>query len=80
MPAKTLAECGEERAIKRLLRRSNSRQYFKDGSWTDKPEEASTFSDAVEVAEVCARYALTDVELALRVDARGSDVFCTAIS
>jgi hypothetical protein len=79
MSAKMLSERGEEKAIKRFLRRSGSREYFKDGGWTDNPEEANNFSDAVEVAEICARYGLTDVELALRFEAGAGDVFCTAI-
>ena len=79
MSAKLLSECAEEKVIKRVLRRSGSREYFKDGGWTDNPEEANNFSDAVEVAEICARYGLTDVELALRFEAGAGDVFCTAI-
>jgi hypothetical protein len=79
MSAKLLSECAEEKVIKRVLRRSGSREYFKDGGWTDNPQEANSFSDAVEVAEICARYGLKDVELALRFDAGAGDVFCTAI-
>jgi hypothetical protein len=79
MSAKLLSECAEEKVIKRVLRRSGSRDYFKDGGWTDNPQEANSFSDAVEVAEICARYGLKDVELALRFDAGAGDVFCTAI-
>jgi hypothetical protein len=79
MSAKMVNECGGEKAIKRVLRRSGSREYFKDGEWTDNPEEANSFSDAVEVAEICARYGLTDVELAIRFDAGAGEFFCTAI-
>jgi hypothetical protein len=79
MSAKLLGGNGEEKAIKRVLRRSRSREYFKDGGWTNNPDEADSFSDAVEVAEICARYGLRDVELALRFDAGAGDVFCTAI-
>jgi len=31
----------------------------------------------VEAAETCARLRLRDVELALRMQCRGSDLFCT---
>jgi hypothetical protein len=70
---------GQNHAIKRVLRRRNSRQYFKDGGWTTNPSEANGFSDVVEVAEICARYDLSDVELALRFESSGCDVFCTPI-
>ncbi len=79
MPARMLTECAQQPAVKRLLRRCGSGEYFKDGGWTDNAAEASSFSDAVEVAEVCARYGLTDVELALQFDTVAGDVFCTAI-
>ena len=63
--------------VKRLLRRRSTREYLKEGGWTEDPEEARCFSDVVEVAETCARLRLRDVELALRMDSRGSDLFCT---
>ncbi len=79
MSAKTLSERCEEKCIKRILRRSGSLEYFKDGEWTEDPEEASSFHDAVEAAEICARYGLTGVELALRYASGASDFFCTPI-
>ena len=79
MSAKTLNETGAERTIKRFLRHKASREYFKDGGWTDNPDEAKSFSDVVEVAETCARYGLYDVELALRIESATSDVFSTTI-
>ena len=79
MSGRMLRECTEPKVIKRLLRRSGSGEYFKDGGWTGNPEEASTFADAVQVAEICARYGLRDVELALRYNAAAGDLFCTEI-
>ncbi|HWX22564.1 MAG TPA: hypothetical protein VN578_21895 [Candidatus Binatia bacterium] len=81
MSAKNLKRTAGQRAIKRFLRDQGSREYFKDGAWTKKPEEASSFSDVIEVAETCARYGLTNVELALRygTGAADCDVFCTPI-
>jgi hypothetical protein len=60
---------------RRLLQHQGSDEYFKDGGWTRNPDEARNFSDALEVAEVCARYGLSDVELAIRFDACAADVF-----
>ncbi len=65
--------------INRLLRHRGSREYFKCGGWTNNPVEADNFSDVVEVAQTCARYRLSDVELALRFGPEASDVFCTPI-
>jgi hypothetical protein len=81
MPAKDLNGTVTERNMKRLLRRRASREYFKKGGWTNNPEEAQSFADVVEAAQTCARYGLSDVELALRFDARASeDVFCTRLN
>ncbi len=75
MTAKTL----EERTIKRLLRHRASREYFKEGGWTTNPQDAKSITDVVEAAETCNRYGLNDVELALRYEAAGADVFCTQL-
>lgn len=78
MSAKTL-QTSEDRTIKRLLRHQTSREYFKNGTWTNNPAEADSFSDVVEAAETCARYGLSDVEVALRYEMASHDVFCTKI-
>jgi hypothetical protein len=77
MSAKMLSETNHERAIKRFLRHRASREYFKEGGWTADAREADTFADVVEVAEVCTRYGLRDVELAVRYETAGCDLFCT---
>lgn len=69
----------QQQTIKRVLRHKDSREYFKDGGWTSNPSEASCFSDVVEAAEICTRYHLSDVELALRFESGACDVFCTPI-
>ncbi len=78
MPAKMLPST-EDRTVKRFLRHRSSREYFKKGGWTSDPAEADNFVDVVEVAETCARYGLSDVELALRYASAGHDLFCTPI-
>jgi hypothetical protein len=69
----------ENTKIRRLVRHRGSREYFKHGGWTNDPQEADSFSDVVEVAQTCAQYGLSDVELALRYASGGHDVFCTRI-
>ena len=79
MSAKVLNGFTREQTVKRFLRHKESQQYFKHGGWTHDPEEADTFDDVVEATEACAQYGLTEVELALRLDAQSCDVFCTPI-
>lgn len=79
MAAKILNTLTGEQTCKRLLRQRGSDEYFKDGGWTNNPDEADSFCDVVEAAETCARHGLTDVELAVRLDAHASDVFCTPL-
>ena len=79
MSAKRVENGTEQTRLKRVLRHKASREYFKDGGWTNNPEEAMTFNDVVEVAETCSRYGLNDVEIALRVHSQAADVFCTTI-
>ncbi len=79
MSAKTLEPTISERSIKRFLRHKATREYFKNGGWTSNPDEASSFSDVVEVAETCARYGLSDVEVAVRFESASSDIFCTSL-
>jgi hypothetical protein len=79
MCAKSLDRAEQEQTIKRVLRRCGSRDYFKHGGWTNDPAEADNFSDVVEVAEICAQYGLSDVELAVRYDRAACDLFCTPI-
>ncbi len=69
----------EAQPIRRLLRRKDSLEYFREGGWTTNPSQATTFEDVVQVAEVCARYGLSDVELALRYDKAAEDLFSTTI-
>jgi hypothetical protein len=69
----------EDHKIKRLLRHRVTGEYFKRDGWTKNFGEATHFSTVVEVAEVCARNGLRDVELALCADASGAELFCTLI-
>jgi hypothetical protein len=78
MTAKMIKGMGQL-PIKRLLRRTASRDYFTPDGWTKRPEEAHNFSDVVEAVETCARYGLNNVELALRYETGSGDVFCTPI-
>lgn len=65
--------------VKRLLRRKNSGEFFRREGWTENPEEAEIYVDALEAAQTCARHGLNDVELTLRIEARACDIFCTWI-
>jgi hypothetical protein len=80
MSAKNLNPCNTDSNMKRFLRRRTSREYFKRGGWTSNPLEADNFTDVVEAARTCARYGLSDVELALKLDPQAhEDIFCTPL-
>jgi hypothetical protein len=79
MVAKMLSDFEPDLGIKRVLRHRESKAYFKHGSWTHRAEDADSFEDVVQVAETCVRYGLSDVEMALRLEAGNCDVFCTRI-
>ena len=79
MAAKKLNNFEKVTSVKRLLRHRESRAYFCAGQWTRDPAEAESFSDAVEVAEACVQYGLSDVEMALRLQTANCDLFCTPI-
>lgn len=67
------------RQIKRLLRRTSTEEFITEDGWTRNPQEAKIFVDALEAAEVVTRQGLTGVELTLRVEVSGSDLFCVAL-
>ena len=79
MTAKLIPDALEPQPVKRLLRRKASRDYFQPDGWTTRPEDAQSFSDVVEAVETCARYNLSNIELALRYEAGSCDLFCTPI-
>jgi len=70
---------GARRPVRRLLRRCDTQEYFKEDGWTPNPEEAKSFVDVVEVAEVCAQRGLSGVEMILRIDGGATEVFSTPI-
>ena len=69
----------EAQAMRRLLRRYDTQEYFKEDGWTSNPDEAKCFGDVVEVAEVCARRGLSGVEMILRIEGGATEVFSTPI-
>lgn len=75
--AKAFEKINAEHKIKRLLRHRGTGEYFKDDGWTKNLGDAKSFDDVVEVAEVCARWGLIDVELMLCVSGSGAELFCT---
>ena len=79
MTAKKANGSVEQVPVRRVLRRTASRDYFKMDGWTKLPEEAHNFSDVVEVVETCTRYQLSNVELALQYETGSCDLFCTPI-
>lgn len=56
----------DTRMQRRVLRHRFSQTYFKDGAWTKNLDEASDFPNVRQVAEICLRHHLRDVDLVLR--------------
>lgn len=54
----------------RLVRHRRSRAYFENGRWTENAERATNFPNLEEVAQVCLKYQLTDVELVMRFEGK----------
>ena len=79
MASKSKSNSIHQERAKRILRHRSSNEYFKEGAWTDNPEEATNFEDIVEAAETCSRFGLQNVELAVRLSAHASDMFATAL-
>jgi hypothetical protein len=68
-----------ERPIRRLLRRKQSQEYFTGNGWTKNPEEARTFADSLEAAQVCVHWGMSGMEMVLRVTGGASDLFTTEL-
>jgi hypothetical protein len=62
---------------KRFLRRQGVAEYFNGDGWTSDPEQAKCFIDSLEAAQTCAKHNLSHVEMAIRVELKGPDIFCT---
>jgi len=74
-----IKETKGDRAIRRLLRRRNSQEYFSGNGWTKNPDEAKSFADSLEAAQTCVQWGLWDMEMVLRVVGSNSDLFCTEL-
>ena len=59
---------------KRLLRHRNSQRYFRDGQWTENPQEATDFRNIREAVETCVRNELREVDLILRFDGTSIEI------
>ena len=63
----------------RLLRCRKSQRYFTGAGWTDDPTQAENFPDDLHAARACVSHDLHDVELVLRTQSTGTELFCTAV-
>ena len=72
-----MRELKGERAIRRLVRRRQSEDYFTGSGWTKDPDQARSFANSLEAAQTCLRHGLVDMEMVLRVVGGSSDLFCT---
>jgi hypothetical protein len=61
----------------RVLRRTDSQEYFTGDGWTRELHAAWRFGDSVEAARICARHGLTGVELVLQLKPGAAPFYST---
>jgi hypothetical protein len=65
--------------LKRLLQHTKTRSYFDGNGWTDNPKEAKCFPNISEAVWACIDHDLKDVELVLRDEVDGQNMFSKTI-
>lgn len=60
--------------LKRVIRSKETGKFFKDGDWTENPDEATNFPSAAEAARACSTYQLRNAELILSFGRKELDV------
>lgn len=60
--------------LKRVIRSKESGRFFKDGDWTENPDEATNFASAADAAQACSTYQLRNAELILWFGRKELDV------
>jgi hypothetical protein len=63
----------------RFLRCRKSHRYFTGNGWTDDSSLAQAFPYGVDAARACVTYNLHDVELVLRTQHTGVELFTTPV-
>ena len=65
--------------ITRLLRCRKTRRYFTGQGWSQEPSDAAQFSHSIQAARACVNHDLHDIELVLRSQVTGVELFCTFV-
>ena len=63
----------------RILRCRKSNRYFTGGEWSPDPAQAKVYPQVIDVARECVSYNLHEVELVLRLELGGAELFCTPV-
>ncbi len=63
----------------RMLRCRRTRRYFTGHGWSDDPADAASFLDEVDAARACVDHDLHKVELVLRTQFSGVELFSTPV-
>ena len=64
---------------KRLLRDKYSQLYFTGNAWTADPNKAQLFGQQLEAVRACMDHKLRNVELVVRMETCGPDMFSVLI-
>lgn len=63
-----------QQPLKRVIRSKETGKIFKDGDWTENPDEATNFPSATAAAQACGAYQLKNAELILCFGRKDLDV------
>ncbi len=63
----------------RLLRCRKTHRYFNGDGWTADPSQAQVFPDEIDAARACVIHKLHNVELVLRTQFTGLEIFSTPV-
>ncbi len=75
--ASTVTPTDQFPAAARLLRCRTTHRYFNGQDWTPDPSQAQIFPDEFDAARACLAHDLHDVELVLRNQLTGAEIFST---
>ena len=63
-----LVDAGKSGPVTKVIRKTGTRTYFAQGTWTSEFGQAQRFEDLVSVMQACSEYQLTGVEIVLMLE------------
>ena len=63
----------------RVVRCRRSHRYFTGAGWSRDPAKAKGYASRFDVAEACVSHNLHEVEMVVRSQVSGTELFCTGV-